>query len=66
MMAKKDTIAVVIPRAMRELIQEHIKMDMHLNLSDFVREAIREKIQRETPELYREFLKRKEVRQQDG
>jgi Arc/MetJ-type ribon-helix-helix transcriptional regulator len=45
---------------MRELIEKHVEQDMHLNLSDFVRDAIREKLQREAPELYKQLFKDKE------
>jgi len=58
-MEKKETdvIGVVIPKAMRKILQRHIERDMHLNLSDFVREAIREKLQREAPDLYKQLFK---------
>jgi Arc/MetJ-type ribon-helix-helix transcriptional regulator len=59
---RKETgiIGIVIPKTMRKLIEKHVESDMHLNLSDFVRDAIREKLQREAPELYKQLFKDKE------
>lgn len=37
----------------KELMQKYIVKDTHANLSDFIRSAIREKIQRDYPELMR-------------
>jgi len=45
-------------RTMKLLIEKHILMDTHQNLSEFLREAIREKIRRETPQLYNELFAR--------
>ena len=52
-----DVIGVVIPKTMRKILQRHIERNMYLNLSDFVREAIREKLQREAPDLYKQLFK---------
>jgi len=67
METKKETdiIGVVVPKQMRKILQQHVERDMHLNLSDFVREAIREKLQREAPDLYRQLFKEKEVKKRE-
>ena len=39
------------------LIEEFCKRDAHLNPADFIRDAIRHKLQKEAPDLYRKFLK---------
>jgi len=59
MRKQKDAfIAVRVPKTLKELIREIVSMDTHLNEADFVRDALREKIQRDAPELYRRvFLK---------
>ena len=44
---------------MREIIRAHIARDTHLNESEFVREAIREKLQREAPDLYERLVRAK-------
>lgn len=47
----------VTPR-LREVIDRFLDIrDIYLNISDFTREAIREKIQREAPHIYEELLK---------
>ena len=43
---------------MKELMQRYVEIDAHVNESDLTRDAIREKIQRDAPELYRELIKR--------
>ena len=58
-MAKKElvNINVRVPRALKELIEEYVKCDLHANLSEFTRDALREKIQRDAPELYKQLFK---------
>ena len=45
-----------IPRNLKDLMQQFIARDTHINESDLVRDAIREKIQREAPDLYRRLF----------
>ena len=54
---KESYIGVRVPKTLKELIQKVIQLDAHLNEADFVRDAIREKIQRDAPELYRQLFK---------
>lgn len=49
---KSVHIVVRIPRPLRKLIEQHLKLDTHKDLSEFVRDALREKIWKEAPELY--------------
>lgn len=54
-MRKKEydvRISARIPRSLKQLMEEFVALDAHLNESDLIRDAIREKIQREAPELY--------------
>ncbi len=46
-----DSIGIRVPRKLRELMKEYVKLDTHLNESEFVRTAIREKLQRDAPKL---------------
>lgn len=46
-------MTVRVPKTLRDLIKQHIKLDTHVNESEFVRDALREKIQRECPKLYK-------------
>jgi len=57
-MRKRDAyIGVRVPKRLKELIQKVVEVDAHLNEADFVRDAIREKIQRDAPELYKQLFK---------
>jgi len=47
---------VRVPRTLKELIQKVVERDTHLNEADFVRDAIREKIQRDAPDLYKQLF----------
>jgi len=49
-------VSFKIPKALRDMIEKHVKHDLYVNLSDFFRDALREKIQREAPELYRQVF----------
>jgi hypothetical protein len=58
-MEKQKEEAVVAARVsftLKQLIARFIAQDTHMNESDFVRDAIREKIQRDAPELYRQLF----------
>jgi Arc/MetJ-type ribon-helix-helix transcriptional regulator len=58
-------VAARVPLRLKKLVEEFIKRDAHLNESDLVRDALREKIKREAPELYQQlFLK--EVKSDDA
>jgi len=58
-MTKKDAqISFRIPLPLKALVEKCVSLDTHLNGSDFIRDAIREKIQREAPDLYRELFRR--------
>ena len=46
-----------VPRTLKELVEKIIEVDAHINESDFVRDAIREKIQRDAPHLYAQLFK---------
>ena len=58
-MAKEEseTVSTRIPANMRKAMQRMIFMDTHLNESDFIRAAIREKIRREAPHLIEDLMK---------
>ena len=45
-------IGVRVPRTLKELVRIFVEKDTHLNEAEFVRDAIREKIHREAPNLY--------------
>jgi hypothetical protein len=56
---KDAVIAARIPKTLKALILKIIAVDAHINESDFLRDAIREKVQRDAPELYSQLFKLK-------
>lgn len=56
METKSCVINLQIPKSMREIIDEIVEKDTHGTLSEFVREAIREKVWREHPELIKKLI----------
>ena len=43
---------VRVPRTLKELMKEYIELDAHKDISEFTRDALREKIRRDAPDLY--------------
>lgn len=56
-MEKKARINARIPYTLKKLMERFVTLDSHINESDLIRDAIREKIQREAPELYAQLFK---------
>lgn len=56
-MERKELVQVSfrIPRVLRDLIKQYLTT-LHMNESEFFRDALREKILREAPELYRSLF----------
>ena len=50
-------MATRVTKPFAEVIENFVEMDSHLNVAEFMRDAMREKIQREAPELYRTMFK---------
>jgi Arc/MetJ-type ribon-helix-helix transcriptional regulator len=44
---------VKIPKTLKELIAKYVACDLHTNASDFTRDALREKLARDAPALYK-------------
>jgi len=63
MTREKDArISFRVPATLRDLVKDFILLDAHMNESDFYRDAAREKIQHDAPELYKKlFEKEKET-----
>jgi len=40
-----------VPKTLKDLMRKYVKCDLHTNLSEFARDALREKIVRDAPEL---------------
>lgn len=54
---REAAISARIPVPLKSLIQKFVALDTHINESDFIRDAIREKIQRDAPHLYKNLFK---------
>ena len=54
-------VATRVTPQMAELIKEICRRDAHVNPADFIRDAVREKIQRDAPELYSELFRIEKV-----
>lgn len=53
---KTRVVATRVTNKTAELIEEFCRRNGYVNVADFFRDAIREKLQREAPELYRSFF----------
>jgi Arc/MetJ-type ribon-helix-helix transcriptional regulator len=49
---KMGQVSFRIPKSLIELVGRYLEKDTHVNPSEFFREALREKIRREAPQLY--------------
>jgi Arc/MetJ-type ribon-helix-helix transcriptional regulator len=62
-MEKEETTTITfrLPLTLRDLLKEYLSLDTHMNESDFLREAVREKIKRDAPKLYKKLFEEKET-----
>ena len=57
-MTEKDiVIAFRIPKALKAVLDEYVRMNLHLSSSEVCRESLREKLAGDAPELYHRFFK---------
>ena len=50
--SEPKTVSTRITRRLDKVIGEYLRMDAHVTMADFIRDAIREKLKRDTPGLY--------------
>lgn len=55
-----EHLGIRLPRNLKKLLSEYIILDTHMNESEFVRQAIREKLERDAPQLRQLLLKKGE------
>ena len=61
MTKEMENINVRIPPKLKKLVGRYLEIDeTYVNLSEFTRAAIREKVERRIPWLYEEMLKQKD------
>ena len=49
-------ISFRIPQTLKEIVEKCVQYDLHVNVSDFFRDALREKIMRDAPQLYQQLF----------
>ena len=52
-----DTISLKVTKKFNQAIEKFIILDSHMSKSDFIRDAIRDKLRLEAPQLLKEMLK---------
>ncbi|MEM2889653.1 MAG: hypothetical protein QXR42_09340 [Candidatus Bathyarchaeia archaeon] len=55
---KTIVIATRVTKRFAELLEQYCRQDAHVNWADLIRDAVREKIQREAPELYQKLFQK--------
>jgi len=55
---KLVALNVRIPRTLKNLMKNYIELNAHKDISEFTRDALREKILRDAPELYKKLFKK--------
>ncbi|MDH5266201.1 MAG: hypothetical protein OEW62_00830 [Candidatus Bathyarchaeota archaeon] len=54
---KMVQLNIRVPQTLKEMMKKYIELDAHKDLSELARDALREKIQREAPDLYKSLFK---------
>lgn len=54
---KMVQLNVRVPQSLKNLMKEYVELDAHKDLSELTRDALREKIQRDAPHLYKNLFK---------
>ena len=52
-----ETLNVRVPATLKGLIAEFVLKDCHTNISDFTRDALRQKLEKDAPELYSKLFR---------
>jgi len=62
-MTKENMIplSVRVPPSLKKLAQKFVDLDAHKDVSELTRDALREKIKHDAPELYAQLFQQKEV-----
>ena len=65
-MSEQVYLGVRIPLKLRQIMDEHVCCDTHMNASEFVRDSIREKLHKEAPDLYERLVRAKKMAEASG
>jgi Arc/MetJ-type ribon-helix-helix transcriptional regulator len=55
-MSKLKVVSTRVTEPLAKVIEEYLRIDAHVSPADFIRDAIREKIKRDAPYLYKKML----------
>ena len=51
-----ENLNIRVPSTLKELIEKYVSMGTHTNISDFTRDAIRQKLRKDAPQLYEQLF----------
>jgi Arc/MetJ-type ribon-helix-helix transcriptional regulator len=51
-----ENLNVRIPTTLKELMEKYVALDCHTNISDSTRDALRKKLQKDAPQLYKQLF----------
>jgi len=54
---KMVQLNIRVPQTLKKMMKKYIELDAHKDLSELTRDALREKIRREAPDLYKSLFK---------
>jgi len=54
---KLKVVSTRVTEPLARAIEEYLRIDAHVSPADFIRDAIREKLKNDAPELYRKMLR---------
>lgn len=57
-MRTTKTVSTRVTKPLAKLIEKYLELNTHVTPADFIRDAIREKIRREAPDLYRQLFQK--------
>jgi metal-responsive CopG/Arc/MetJ family transcriptional regulator len=61
-----QVVSVKVTKPLYDIIKKFLDLDAHVTLSDFIRDAIRDKIKSDAPWLYEEMLKKSKSRGEES
>ncbi len=50
------SLHVRVPSTLKDLMEKYVALDCHINISDLTRDALKEKLQKDVPHLYKQLL----------
>ncbi|MEW6069874.1 MAG: hypothetical protein AB1485_04595 [Candidatus Thermoplasmatota archaeon] len=59
-----EVMSVRVTKPLKKVIEQYLRLDTHISVGDLIRDALREKIRRDAPHLYKELFE-KESRGQE-